>query len=100
MFKGIYYLQEWNSSWWIEDFFEKSFTLMVIFVKMLPIRFPKSKIQLRKIRNTVYKLKRKGLYKLMEKGMATQSSIPAWRILWTEEPCGLQSMGLQRVRRN
>ena len=73
---------------------------MVIFVKMLPIRFPKSKIQLRKIRDTVYKLKRKGLYKLMEKGMATQSSIPAWRILWTEEPCGLQSMGLQRVRRN
>ena len=79
---------------------KKSFTLMVIFVKMLPIRFPKSKIQLRKIRDTVYKLKRKGLYKLMEKGMATQSSIPAWRILWTEEPCGLQSMGLQRVRRN
>ena len=73
---------------------------MVIFVKMLPIRFPKSKIQLRKIRDTVYKLKRKGLYKLMEKGMATQSSIPAWRILWTEEPCGLQSMGLQRVRHN
>ena len=79
---------------------KKSFTLMVIFVKMLPIRFPKSKIQLRKIRDTVYKLKRKGLYKLMEKGMATQSSIPAWRILWTEEPCGLQSMGLQRVRHN
>ena len=30
--------------------------------------------------------------------MATQSSIPSWRISWTEEPGGLQSMGLQRVR--
>ena len=31
-------------------------------------------------------------------GMATHSSILAWRIPWTEEPGGLQSMGLQRVR--
>ena len=29
--------------------------------------------------------------------MATHSSIPAWRIPWTEEPGGLQSMGLQGV---
>ena len=29
--------------------------------------------------------------------MATHSSIVAWRILWTEEPCGLQSTGSQRV---
>ena len=29
--------------------------------------------------------------------MATNSSIHAWRILWTEEPCGLWSIGLQRV---
>ena len=34
----------------------------------------------------------------LEKGKATHSSILAWRILWTEEPGGLQSMGLQRVR--
>ena len=34
----------------------------------------------------------------LEKGMATQSSILAWRIPWTEELGGLQSMGLQRVR--
>ena len=33
----------------------------------------------------------------LEKGMATHSSIPACRIPWTEEPCGLQSMGSQRV---
>ena len=30
----------------------------------------------------------------LEKGMATHSSILAWRIPWTEEPGGLQSMGL------
>ena len=33
----------------------------------------------------------------LEKGMATHSSILAWRIPWTEEPGGLQFMGLQRV---
>ena len=34
----------------------------------------------------------------LEKEMATHSSPPAWRIPWTEEPGGLQSMGLQRVK--
>ena len=33
----------------------------------------------------------------LEKGIATHSSIPAWRILWTEEPGRLRSMGFQRV---
>ena len=33
----------------------------------------------------------------LEKGTATHSSILAWRIPWTEEPGGLQSMGSQRV---
>ena len=33
----------------------------------------------------------------LEKEMATHSSILAWRILWTEEPGRLQSMGFQRV---
>ena len=33
----------------------------------------------------------------LQKGMAAHSSILAWRIPWTEEPGGLQSMGLQRV---
>ena len=36
----------------------------------------------------------------LEKGMATHSSILAWRILWTEEPGGLQSTGSQTVRHN
>ena len=36
---------------------------------------------------------------LLEEGMVTHSSIVAWRIPWTEEePGGLQSTGLQRVR--
>ena len=34
---------------------------------------------------------------LLEKEMATHSSMLAWRIPWTEEPRGLQSMGSQRV---
>ena len=38
-----------------------------------------------------------GLEDLLEKGMATPSSVPAWRIPWTEEPGGLRSMGRQRV---
>ena len=33
----------------------------------------------------------------LEKGIATHSSILAWRILWTEEPGRLQSMGPQRM---
>ena len=36
----------------------------------------------------------------LENGMATHSSILAWRIPRTEEPGGLQSMGLQRVGHN
>ena len=38
-----------------------------------------------------------GLEDLLEEGMATHSSILAWRIPWTEEPGGLQSMRSQRV---
>ena len=34
----------------------------------------------------------------LEEGMATHSSILAWRIPWTEEPDGLQSIGLHTVR--
>ena len=34
----------------------------------------------------------------LEKGMATHSGFLVWRIPWTEEPGGLQSMGSQRVK--
>ena len=36
----------------------------------------------------------------LEEGMATHFSVLAWRVPWTEEPGGLQSMGLQRVGHN
>ena len=36
----------------------------------------------------------------LEKEMETHSSILVWKIPWTEEPGGLQSMGLQRVGHN
>ena len=38
-----------------------------------------------------------GLEDPLEESMATHSTILAWRIPWTENPGGLQSMGLQRV---
>ena len=38
-----------------------------------------------------------GLEDPLEKGVATHSSILAWRVLWTEEPGSLYSMGSQRV---
>ena len=39
-----------------------------------------------------------GLEDPLEEGMATHSSILAWRIPWTEEPGGLQSMASQKSR--
>ena len=36
----------------------------------------------------------------LEKEEATHSSVLAWEVTWKEEPCGLQSMGSQRVRHN
>ena len=39
-----------------------------------------------------------GLQDPLEEEMATHCSTLAWRIPWTEEPGGLQSLGLQRVR--
>ena len=36
----------------------------------------------------------------LEKGMATHSSSLGWKISWTEEPSGLQSVGSRRVRHN
>ena len=41
-----------------------------------------------------------GLGRSLEEEMATHSSIRAWRIPWTGEPGGLQSIGLKRVRHN
>ena len=41
-----------------------------------------------------------GLEDLLEKKMATHSSILAWKTPWMEKPVRVQSMGLQRVRYN
>ena len=41
-----------------------------------------------------------GLEDPLEKGMATHSSVLPWRIPWTEEPGGLQSVGSQRDGHN
>ena len=41
-----------------------------------------------------------GSERSLKEGMATHSSILAWRTPWTEEPDGLQSIGSQRVRHN
>ena len=49
------------------------------------------------IHHTAYK---GGVEEEVEKVMAPHSSTLAWKIPWTEEPGGLQSMGLQRVRYN
>ena len=46
------------------------------------------------------KMRSLGREDLLEKEMATRSRILAWKIPWTEEPGGLQSMGPQRVRHN
>ena len=48
--------------------------------------------------DTVADLRDMGWEDPLEKGMATHSSILAWRIPWTKEPGRLQSMGLHRVR--
>ena len=46
---------------------------------------------------TIRQTREIGTARISEKAMAPHSSTPAWKILWTEEPLGLQSMGLRRV---
>ena len=41
-----------------------------------------------------------GLEDPLKEGIAVHSSVLAWRISWTEEPAGLQSVGTQKVRHN
>ena len=48
--------------------------------------------------NSSNNMLREGRMARTEKGLATHSSILAWRTPWTEEPSGLQSVGSQRVR--
>ena len=48
-------------------------------------------------KESAYKVRDLGWEDPLEKGMATHSSILAWRNLWTEEPGRLQSLGSQRI---
>ena len=61
------------------------------------IQYPILKIALLSLQ-TLYIYFKRGLRDAVEEGMATHSRILAWRILWTEEPGRLQSIGSQRVR--
>ena len=49
------------------------------------------------VRNQETQVRSLGWEDPLEKEMAIHSSILGWKIPWTEEPGGLQSMGLQRV---
>ena len=64
-------------------YFELRASLVAKMIKNLP---PMQETQVRSL----------GQEDLLEKGMATHSSILVWRIPWTEEAGGLQSLGLQR----
>ena len=59
-------------------------------VKNLPARQDMQKTQKTQIRSLSWE-------DALGEGMATHSSILAWRISWREDPGGLQSLGLQRV---
>ena len=72
-------------------FIEKVMSLLFNMLSRLVINFlPRSKIWVQSL----------GREDLLEKGMATHSSILAWRIPGTKEPGGLQTMGSQRVGHN
>ena len=62
----------------------------------------RSEQHLQRLRGTIgYGVYLQGIYTELEKKIATHSGILAhgqWRIPWTEEPGGLQSMGLHRIR--
>ena len=61
---------------------------MALVVKNLPVN----------ARDTEKQVQSLGQEDPLEEEMATHSNILAWKIPWTEEPGGLQSLGLQRVR--
>ena len=73
-----------NNVWLQEGFVESWASLVALMVKNLPT-IPKTWVRSLDQEDP------------LEKRMATHSSILAWRIPWTEEPSGLESMGSQRV---
>ena len=63
----------------------------------LRVYIPSEPLQARTVAYVQCRPNTRILASLMEKEIATHSSILAWEIPWTEEPGGLQSMGSQRV---
>ena len=61
---------------------------MIQHVKNLPMMHMMQEIQIQSL----------GQEDPLEEGMATHSSVLAWRIPWTEEPGGLHTLGSQRIR--
>ena len=78
---------------WILNFFKKIIKIYSEFWALLVAQIVKNLPAMQETQ--VWSL---GKEDPLEKGMTTHSSILAWRIPWTEEPCGLQSLGSQRVR--
>ena len=66
----------------------------------LPLQYSWASLVVQMVKNAMWEtwVQPLGQEDLLEKGMATHSSILAWRLPWIEEPRGLQSMGSQRVR--
>ena len=65
---------------------------------IIPSSVPLAVLQTVTTNRELHALYNYSFYFFMEKEMTTHSSILAWEIPWTEEPGGLLSMGLQRLR--
>ena len=63
-------------------------SLVIQHVKNLPMMHMMQEIQIQSL----------GQEDPLEEGMATHSSVLAWRTPWTEEPGGLHTLGSQRIR--
>ena len=75
-------------------------TYTVVYFSSARIGFPGGSVVKNppaKARDTERSIQSLGQEDPLEEEMATHSSIPSWKIPWTEEPGGLQSMGSQRV---
>ena len=84
-----------------DSFFSASSPALVIFVLFCFFVFLNMTILVQTVKNqsVVWEalVQSLGREDPLEKEMATHSSLLAWRMPWTEEPGGLQSMGPQRV---
>ena len=73
-----------------------------VFNKKVLYIFPRASLLAQMVKNPPANAEDLGFISLgqedpLEKGMVTYSSVLAWSVPWTEEPGGLQSLGLQRV---